>query len=53
MSSVLHGLAGGAWDILQLQSLAIGAHDLPTSIHNDIGFRTFRPARRVLRKVST
>jgi hypothetical protein len=51
MSTGLQGLAGGAWDILQLQALAHGASDLPTSLYNDIGFRTFRSGRRVLRKV--
>lgn len=45
-------LRGGGWDISQ-DPIPASAMETPVSLHNDLGFRTFRSGRRVLRKVLT
>lgn len=45
-------IRGGGWDISQ-DPIPASAMETPVSRPNDIGFRTFRLGRRVLRKVLT
>lgn len=45
-------IRGGGWDISQ-DPPPVSAMETPVSRPNDIGFRTFRLGRRVLRKVLT
>lgn len=45
-------LRGGGWDISQ-NPIPVSALEVPVSRSNDLGFRTFRSGRRVLRKALT
>ena len=45
-------LRGGAWDISQ-DPTPVSAQENPRSLASDLGFRTFRSGRRILRKVLT
>ena len=44
-------LRGGAWDVSLEHATMAEAYETPASLASDIGFRTFRLGRRILRKV--